>query len=578
MNFSKAAYCLLFFINSFLLFSQDLQIEKYDVMIQLQNDGSFEVTENIDVNFNKKLRGIYRVISTSRDLGSFIQNAEITNINTGKTNRKITKEGDKVEIRLGSVDKYIIGAHSYTISYTVKNAITPYSEHDEFYWSLTGNDWQERIMLLNFRIELPNEIKLTENDVAVYTDKNSSAQHAKINIDDRVISGKSLSDFGQNEGIAVAFKTPKGYYTELDYTSIVKESQNVTTSSGTRSEKKVYPRDWGFPLPAILIGSLLFFFNRKGKNKKRSLIQKDIYYPPENLNPPEIGVFHDFQVNKRDLISLIPYWGEQGFLKVASLQKDDGSIDMRFEKQKDLPRESSSYEKEFFNAIFKTGDAVYLHDLENEMYKSFNSVGQSLKSVVLDMRLYDQDSKKQFHSGRFILFGILSFIAAITVGVVFHAIVSAILLGILGIVCLYIHFHQPKKNELGLDLHDHLIALKQTLEYPNPDSLNKIIKEDPKYLDKIFPYVVAFGLDKSWSKHVSPIFNKAPEWYYGDGMTMRPDFNTFNKSFSTKSIGQTMTSSPVADDSSSAFGGSGGGGFSGSSGGGFGGSGGGGGW
>lgn len=578
MTFYKTASFILFLFHSFILISQDFQIDKYDVDILLNNDGSFDITEKIDVNFNKKMRGVYRIIPTSRDVGTFIQNAIISNINTGNTKSKITKRGDEVEIRLGESDKYLIGQQSYIISYTVDNAITPYAEHDEFYWSLTGNEWKEKIMVSNFKIQLPNDIQLSENDVAVFTDKNSSAQHANVNIDGRVISGRSLSELGNGEGITVAFKTPKGYYSELDYGSIVKQSQNASARSSRKVEEKVYPRDWGFPLPAILIGSLLFFFNRTGKNGKRSFIDEPHYYPPAELNPPEIGVFHDFQVNKRDLISLIPYWGEQGFLKVASLQKDDGSMDMRFEKQKELPIESSSYEKEFFNSIFKTSDLVYLHDLENEMYKSFNSVGKSLKTEVLDMKLYDQESKKRFHSGRFILIGILSFISAIVVGVVFHAVLSAVLLGILGIVCLYVHFHRPKKNEVGLDIHDHLVALKRTLQNPDPNSLSKIIKEDPKYLEKIFPYVVAFGLDKSWSENVEPIFDKAPDWYYGDDVTMRPDFNAFNKSFSIKTIGKTMTSSPVADDSSSAFGGSSSGGFSGSSGGGFGGSGGGGGW
>jgi len=576
MTIYKLTSISILFLYSVLLISQDFQIDNYDVRIQINNDGSFNVREKLEPNFNKKMRGIYRNITTSRDVGNYIQNATISNIKTGKTNRKITDKRNEVEIRLGDPDKYVIGPQSYIIEYTVKNAITPYEQHDEFYWSLMGNHWKEKIKSASFRIELPNDIELTENDVAVFTDNTSSSQHATVNINDLVITGTSLSELGQGQGMTVSFKTPKGYYTELDYSSILKKKKQ--SRSNSIATKKEYPRDWGFPLPAMLIGGLLFYFYRNGKNKKVTFLDEDIYYPPQDLNPPEIGVFHDFQVNKRDLISLIPFWGEQGYLKVASLQKEDGSVDMRFEKQKNLPLDSSRYEKEFFDAIFKTGDSVYLHSLENEMYQSFSSVGRSLKSEILDMKLYDQKAKRQFHNGRFILFSIISFLAAILVGVVFQALISAFLLVILGIACLYIHLHKPKKNERGLILHDQLTALKKTLQNPDPDTLHQIITNDPKYLEKIFPYVIAFGIDKTWTENVSPIFDKAPDWYYGDGMTMRPDFNSFNRGFSTNRIGKTMTSSPVADDSSSAFGGSGGGGFSGSSGGGFGGSGGGGGW
>jgi len=580
MTFYKMTSLLFLLFNSYLLVAQDFQIDNYDVFIQLNNDGSFDVTERIDVDFNKKMRGIFRNITTQRDVGEHTQTAKILNINTGNANRKVTNKRNEVEIRLGKADKYLIGKQSYTISYTVQNAITPYNEHDEFYWSLMGNKWKEKIKSSNFRIELPNEINFSESDVAVFTNKNSSAQHAKIKINNRIISGTSLHELGQGEGMTIAFKTPKGYYSALDYSTILqKKTQSSSASSRTQIAKNKYPRDWGFPLPALLIGSLLFFFNRSGKNKTTDISDEKIYYPPEDLSPPEIGVFHDFQVNKRDLISLIPYWGEQDFINVASIQKDDGSIDMRFEKQKELPSETPAYEREFFDAIFKTGDSVYLHNLKNEMYQSFSSVGSSLKSEVLDMKLYDQKSRARFHNGLVLFFGILSFIAAITVWIIFHAVITTVLLVILSIVCFYIHLQNPKKNDRGLRLHSHLSALKRTLENPDPNTLNTIIKDDPKYLDKIFPYVVAFGIDKSWSKNVSPIFNKAPDWYYGDDMTMRPDFNSFNRSFSTNRIGKTFTSSPVADSSSSAFGGSrSGGGFSGSSGGGFGGGGGGGGW
>lgn len=566
----------LVFISSFLC-SQGYSIQNYDVDIQLQADGSFNVVETIDVFFTEKRRGIFRHITTQKDLGKYIQEIRLTDFDTGDMKHKLTEKKGKAEIRLGSSDVYITGPKQYTISYRVTNGIIPHDMHDEFYWSLMGSSWDVDIENVSFDIKLPSNVALNADDVAVYTDKNSPMQHADVKITDGRIFGKSLTKVKNGESMSVAFKTPKGYYPQLDYSTILTEKSRQTSSKTTKAiSDKVYPRDVGFPIPAFLIAALLFFFNRKGKNK---LVESGdrIYYPPEDLNPPEIGVFHDFEVNKSDVISLIPYWGKQGYLKVASLPKDDGTIDMRFEKQKDLPDDTPSYEKQFFDAIFKTGDSVYLHDLENEMYSSFSTVGKSLKSEVLDMKLYDQEAKRTFHSGRFIMFGIVSILIAVTVGVMYHAMASAILLGIFGLVCFNIHLKKPKMNDRGIRLHDHLISLKRTLKNPDSEELNRIVKSDPNYLDTIFPYVVAFGLDKSWSDNVSPIFNKAPDWYYGDGMTMRPDFHTFNQGFSPSRIGKTMTSYPVADSSSSAFGG-GSGGFSGSSGGGFGGGGGGGSW
>ena len=40
------------------------------------------------------------------------------------------------------------------------------------------------------------------------------------------------------------------------------------------------------------------------------------YYPPEGLPPAEAGAFIDDKTDNRDIISLLPYWGGQGYLKI----------------------------------------------------------------------------------------------------------------------------------------------------------------------------------------------------------------------------------------------------------------------
>ncbi len=539
--------------------AQDYIINDYHIDVVLTKDGKAEITENINLEFFKRRRGIIRTIHTTRDVGNMLQYTPIDNISIKDKEFKLSKSKAKSEIRIGDPSKYITGNQSYELTYVVENVITPYDEHDEYLWDLVGLEWDAEIDKTSFRIHMPEEITLDANDIAVFTGSRSSLnQHANLSISKKVIEGQALDPLGNGAGLTAAIKFPKYYFSALDYNSILSEKPKNSTYRAT--PKKEYPRDLAFPIPLLLIAAISFLFKSRGRNTHKTIIEKR-YYPPEGMSPPEIGAYHDFTVNSSDLISLIPYWGANKNLNITAI-KNDGEVDMRFEKLEDLPASASPYEHEFFNAIFKDGDTAYLHNMENTMYEMFGSLKGKLKREILSKKLYDQKAKQFFHSGKFLLLGIISILIGITSIAALQAIASGILFIILGIVCFIIHASKPKKNERGLILHDQLQSLKTTLTNPDPNDLNKVISDDPLYLNKIFPYVVAFGLDKTWDDKVGAMFTSPPDWYYSE-YDSHPSFDTFRHNFSVNKITKTMTSAPVADDSSSAFGGRGGGGFSG---------------
>jgi len=49
----------------------------------------------------------------------------------------------------------VTGVHSYVISYRVGGALTYFSDHDELYWNVTGNEWDVPINYVNSEITLP---------------------------------------------------------------------------------------------------------------------------------------------------------------------------------------------------------------------------------------------------------------------------------------------------------------------------------------------------------------------------------------------------------------------------------------
>jgi uncharacterized membrane protein len=118
-------------------------------------------------------------------------------------------------------------------------------------------------------------------------------------------------------------------------------------------------------------------------------------------------------------------------------------------------------------------------------------------------------------------------------------------------------------------------ALHLFLKNPEPQMINELMDENPKYLDFIFPYVVAFGLDKSWNEAMSKssYIDYSPPWYMyhnPGGHISKSTYSDFSANFNVPKIQSVFSSAPASTTGT-------GGGFSGggSSGGGFGGGGGG---
>ena len=67
-------------------------------------------------------------------------------------------EGTYLRLRIGDPDPTITGQHTYTISYTVRGAISPFSDHDELYWDAIGNQWQVPILSATSTVTSPAPI------------------------------------------------------------------------------------------------------------------------------------------------------------------------------------------------------------------------------------------------------------------------------------------------------------------------------------------------------------------------------------------------------------------------------------
>ncbi|MGI6007562.1 MAG: DUF2207 family protein, partial [Ruminococcus sp.] len=119
------------------------------------------------------------------------------------------------------------------------------------------------------------------------------------------------------------------------------------------------------------------------------------YMPPDDLDSAAVGYVLDENVSSQDMVSLIVYWADKGFLKI--LEDKGGRI--TFEKTGELPEDAPEYEKKMFNGIFgktaRIGSQKELSSLKYRFAETLNTAkGQVKKFIQKNGGVYTSASKR----------------------------------------------------------------------------------------------------------------------------------------------------------------------------------------
>lgn len=568
-------YVLLAFVLGTDVGAQDFVIKNLDVDIQMLKNGTLIVSENYDIYFYEKRRGIFRDIpfEFETENGTKIR-TELSNIVVPNHKNQVKRKKGIANIRIGDPNKYITGDQHYEIRYQVARPFVRYEDRTEVLWNISGHHWPTQIQKFSYSFSLPDDFIMPDQDIRILTGKlgQEDLGITSFQKSGRTISGTTSRPLDTGEGVTLALNLPEDY---LDFSASNadenKDAQESDPNAASTNEKS--NSDQGYWIVGIIGALFGWMFKKYGRNAHVSEI-RETYYPPEGMSAAEVGTFFDFTPNTRDLISLIPKWGHEGIVAINSIEGKDGKRDIYFDKKKEISPNAPEYEKTMFDGLFNDNTQVFLTDLKEKYYTILATAKSQVKKAILDDRLYDQTAKKYFHSIWNVIAGVLMIPLAIFIMIKFHAIFSGVLLIILGMTVMIIKFLRPKLSPEGQELHNRMEALNLFLKNPNPEKINELMDENPNYLDFIFPYVVAFGLDKTWNNAMikTTYADYTPAWYmYHDpsGNREKSTYTNFSQNFDIPQIQSVFSSAPVSTTGGS-------GGFSGgTSGGGFGGGGGG---
>lgn len=526
-------------------------ITHYHVGVNFTQEGYADFEEIIEVTFTESRHGIIRSIPLKSVVNGQSVSRIIRDIRVEGFKFSTSKQQNNLILKIGDADTWVEGVQTYRIRYRVLNPLNFFEDHTEFYWDLLGITWPVVVDEFEFEIAFPNHIVLMNTDVRCFTGQSgSSEQDAEWQTGDNRITGHTTQKMMPEEGVTLAVKLPKNAFTEMDDWTYFREQHGLLLA----------------PFYFLAAGFLALFFAR---NRKQPIMTE--YFPPEGVSPAIAGGFIDHSVDNDDVLSLIPYLAEKGYLRMEMkeggfLQKDN----VTFFKLKEAGGDLMEFEKTFLNGLFATGNQVELKDLKNKFHVYLASVRSSVSTWIHAQGWYEPDQKAMAVAAA------LAGVAALIWGgytLFANENFDGIALVVTGFIMFFFAGRFNKRTAAGNQTYQKYEGFRQFIKKAERPVIEKLLQEDPHYYDKTMPYALAFGYLSTWNKRFDGLLSQPPSWYGNPGMrshaNMQRSWSSFAESFPSEvdNIGSVFSSSPSSSSSGGGGGGSSGGGSGGGGGG-----------
>lgn len=610
-KYSKLLVSIVFIvIFSFLVSNKvsafaDYTIESYDIDMVVNEDNTFDITETITAFFDVPKHGIFRKIpinnTINREDGTTSKNrARIKNISVNNDYTSKIENGYRV-LQIGDEDRTVSGSQTYVIKYTYDIGKDPLKDADELYYNLIGNEWDTSINNVSFKITMPKEFDQSLLGFSSGYYGTSGSSDVSYTVNGNVITGTFNSTLYSGEALTVRLSLPEGYFVRsgigVDFVSI-----GII----------------GLCIASIVVAYILWA--KYGKDDE--VVETVEFYPPEDYNSAEIGFLYKGNAEKKDVVSLLIYLANKGYLKIEETEKKSifsRSKGFKITKLKDYDGKNES-ERIFFNGLFVDQDSVTDSDLYDSFYVTIDKVTKKINSKENKNKIFEKTTSKKnriliiisiiifvlitlkagYESGSiselampslFVVIGLMFFMLIVTgnstasakifitfwtlgfAGIPFLTMIVPILTydimtlivyatGIITIIILAVFMKlMTKRTEYGNMILGKILGFKRFLETAEKEKLEALVNQDPEYFYNILPYTYVLGVSDVWMKKFETIAMEAPDWYYSNTAFDIYMFNNFVNN--TMRVAETsMTSSP-STSSSGGGGGFSGGGFSG---------------
>ena len=577
-------------------------ISDYKIDMVVNENNTFDITEEITADFKVKKHGIFRLIPQYNkvervDKTESKNRAKISNVRVSEQFTTSSEDG-YLKLKIGDPDETFTGSKTYVIKYNYNIGKDPLEDKDELYYNLIGDKWDTHIEKFSFTIQMPKEFDKEKLGFSSGRYGVAGTDNVFYYVTENKINGSYLGTLKAGESVTVRLELPEGYFV----------GAGIEISS-------VYYAFYAIPVIGAIWVVYLWF--KYGKDKK--IFIKPEYFPPKGANSLEVGYYYKGSVASKDVISLLIYLANKGYLQIEECE-EGGLFKKKGFKLKKIKEYDGTNENErlFLKGLFKSGDEVTSSDLYDKFYKTTTKIIANQNSATNRDKIFEKNGKKIFLIGllimvSFVLVSIPPFIDyadyedmmlslifpgtgllvmvsgflskrtigkeatifLIIWGILFGGIPAAFLLlpellidpfylygfmiGFVAIIVMIVFAAlMPKRTDYGMEKYAEVKGFKDFLQSVEKDRIEQMVEEYPNYFYDILPFTYVFGISDKWIKKFESINLQAPDWYSGSTTFNMATFGSFMNS-TMASASSNMSSSSSHSSGSSG----GGGGFSG---------------
>ena len=549
----------------------DYEINNFKSQIELNQDSSLTIKEEMEVKFLVAKHGIYRVIpyiykNNGKTIVSKIEISGVKNEIGQNVPYTVDNYNQSKRIKIGDPNLTVFGIRNYVIEYKIKNVVLDYGNGPEIYWNVTGNEWEAPITKASALVVSPfGKIIKTEcfGCASGYSDREANFDGKQgLTIVVQIDKVNQLKMPGKSEKFLGFILSNLGYLISI--------------------------------MPLIL---MFIFWYKKGRDKR--YLTDNIYYQPENkmeknvpllnrphlplvyspidgLSPAEVGTIIDERVDTKDIVAEIVELARLGYLtikkielkKIWGLGNDDYELNKTENKRDNLNKFQKNLLRDLFDEEGIPRDKVRISNLKNNFYVHLKDLKKDLYSVLVDKKMAD----KNFGTVKAIWISLLILINGIAFVLVSIFIdqnnnFGPMLMLIVGFIPgLILAFNMPRKTAWGYSLHRQAVGLKY---YLSKGKWREEIAEKNLFLEEMLPLAISLGVVNRLAADMKDLGIEPPKYFQGMVISsFANDLNSFNSAtVSGLTMSPSGSSSWSGGSGFSGGGGGGGGGFGGGGGG-----------
>ncbi|MHB8992458.1 MAG: DUF2207 family protein, partial [Chloroflexota bacterium] len=495
--------------------------QRFDVSIDLQQNGDFLVTEDQTVLFGPTTaRRGFREIPLDR----VVQITDVSVSEPGRDYRRgaeapysyqVTREGDLLRIDWW-FPPTSNAPRTFLVSYRVVGGLRYYPGGDQLFWKAIYADRPYPIESARVAVRFPAELSADQIKTAAYPEE--------LGVSGSLADPRTVQFAAQNlpagTGLEVRVQFPHG---------LVAGEPPPWQAAADRADwynetlRPVVNFFLGvLALLVLVVGSLWVFASWYGRGRDPGVgeLPRVLSEPPGDLPPAVAGTLVDQRADVQDAVATLIDLARRGVLRIVEESRPRAGRtgrDFRLELLQKQPEGLHDYEQTIVDALFAEGSTARFSKMGRRFREAIPAVQWQLYNRVVREGFFPESPEAV--RGRHLVLGSILLVGgaalAILLGMLLGEFAELVwapfaALALVGVAKLVAAPRMPARTPEGALAAARWEAFARYLSEQQP---REELQSHQELFEPYLPYAVAFGVDRQWVRMFAAGGAPAPRWY-----------------------------------------------------------------